>query len=153
MDIEGARLPKNIAHAKSIQEAQDRAVEPGQQRRCMRGLLQGEETRIHRRSGGEALRVENADRAFQPKDLLKALPLLSKPVIEVRATDDGAMRQAAMPFVPGFRVLPAPSVWLGVGKEVCTIFQQRRLVVPGQQDRGPAPQVLMPSPSAPLPIA
>jgi hypothetical protein len=45
-------------------------------------------------------RVEEAGGAFESKDLLNALPLLAKPVIEIRATGDLSMLQAPMALRP-----------------------------------------------------
>lgn len=57
---------------------------------------------------------EDADRAFEPKDLFNACPLLAKPVIEVRAAHEVAMLQSSMRFVPGLCFLPAPPIRRGV---------------------------------------
>ena len=54
--------------------------------------------------------VEDARSTFEPKDLLDALPLVGKPVIQIGATDDLSMLQSSMTFVPGFRLLPAPTI-------------------------------------------
>ena len=47
---------------------------------------------------------------FQTKDLLDALPLLAKPVIEIRITGDLAMLSALMTFLPRLGLSPAPPI-------------------------------------------
>lgn len=77
---------------------------------------------------------EEADGAFEPKDLLNALPLLAKPVVEIRTTDDMALLQPSMRFIPGLGLLPASSVRGRVSEEVGNIRAQRGLIVFGKQE-------------------
>lgn len=76
---------------------------------------------------------EQADGAFEPEDLLNALPLLAKPVVQVRTTHDLTMLQPSMRFVPGFRCLPASPVRGRVSEEIGDIRAQRGLIVFGDQ--------------------
>jgi hypothetical protein len=76
---------------------------------------------------------EDVGSAFQSKDLLNALPLLAKPVIEIGTTSDLSMLQPPMPFVPGLRLLPAPSIRGAVFKEVVNIFGKGGLIIFGDE--------------------
>src|SRR5258708_3021915 len=53
---------------------------------------------------------QRTDGALQTKHLLNALPVLAKPVVEIRATDDLAVFQSSLPFVPGFGLLPSSTI-------------------------------------------
>src|SRR5437763_8352042 len=72
---------------------------------------------------------EQARRAFEPKDLLDAFPLLAKPVIEIRTTGDLSVLEPPMPFVPGLGLLPAAMIRGAILKQIHTILVERRLVV------------------------
>src|SRR5258708_586924 len=77
---------------------------------------------------------ENACRAFEAKDLLDALPLFGKPVVQIRAREDLAMFQSPMPFVPRLCLLPSSTIWGTIFKEIHDIFFESQLVVFGNED-------------------
>jgi len=76
---------------------------------------------------------QRTDCALQAKHLLNVLPVLAKPLVEIRATDDLAVFQSSMPFVPGFRLLPSSTIRRAVFKHIRDVFLERRLVVFGKQ--------------------
>ena len=80
--------------------------------------------------------LEDACRAFEPKDLLNAFPLLGTPVIEIRAASDLAVLEPSMPFVPGLGLLEAPTIRSAILKQIGTILVEGRLIVFGNQDIG-----------------
>jgi hypothetical protein len=72
---------------------------------------------------------EDLRRALDPKDLFDTLPLLAKPVVEVRARSEVAMLQPPMRFVPGFGLLPALLIRARIFKQIGDVLPQRRLIV------------------------
>src|SRR5215472_5960621 len=66
--------------------------------------------------------LEQAHRAFEPKHLLDAFPLLSKPVIEIRTTKDLAVFQAPMSFVPRLRLSPSSPIWGAIFQQIGDIL-------------------------------
>ncbi len=79
-------------------------------------------------------RFENACRAFYAKHLFNPLPLFGKPVVQVRATNNLAMFQSPMPFIPRFCLLPSSRVGRTIFKEISDIFFEGRLVVCGNEE-------------------
>lgn len=78
-------------------------------------------------------RFEQACRAFKPKNLSNAFPWFAQPVVEVRATDQLAMFEPPMPFVPGLCLLPSSLIRVTTLLEIGMSFPQRGLVVFGYQ--------------------
>jgi hypothetical protein len=72
--------------------------------------------------------------AFEPKDLLKAFPVVGKPGISIRTTGDLAMLEPPMPFVPRLRVFPPTTIRDAILKQISTILVQGGLVVLGHQE-------------------
>src|SRR6266566_166695 len=81
---------------------------------------------------------EDACRAFEPKDLLNALPVLGKPVIEIRATGDLSVLEPPMSFVPGLSLLPTTTIGRAILKQIGTILVEGGLIVLGNQDIVPS---------------
>lgn len=77
----------------------------------------------------EVARFQRTDGALQTKHLLNTLPVLAKPVVEIRAASDLTVFQAPMPLVPGFGLLPSPTIRsavFGSGTiENDTVFSER----------------------------
>nr|WP_244422453.1 zinc ribbon domain-containing protein [Ktedonobacter racemifer] len=81
---------------------------------------------------------QEAYASFEAKHLLDAFPLVFQPVIEIGATGDLAMLQAPMTFLPGFGLLPSPSIRARVLKEIGNILVEGRLVLLGDQEIVPS---------------
>jgi hypothetical protein len=77
---------------------------------------------------------EQTDGALDAKDLLDALPLLGKPLIQIRATHDLSVFYPPMSFVPPLSLLPSSPVRTRVFKVIGDIFFERGLIVLGNQD-------------------
>jgi hypothetical protein len=69
--------------------------------------------------------------AFQAKDLLDALPLLAKPVVEIGATGELSMLQPPVALRPRLRLPPASAIWGAIGKQIGNILDEGGLVVRG----------------------
>src|SRR6476620_11034156 len=65
---------------------------------------------------------EDAHRTLQTKHLLNALPLLVKPLIEIRATDDLSMFEPPVRLVPGLIGSPASPIWGTILEQVRDIL-------------------------------
>ena len=55
-------------------------------------------------------RLQDVSIPFESKDLLNALPVLAKPVIEIRTTGDVTVLKPPMPFVPRLGLLPPAAI-------------------------------------------
>src|SRR2546421_8993051 len=78
--------------------------------------------------------LEDVPRPFEPEDLLNALPLLAKPVIEIRTTDDLTVLEPPMSFVPGLCLFPATTIRGTILKQIGNILVERGLIVLGNQE-------------------
>src|SRR2546423_15029293 len=78
--------------------------------------------------------LEYVPRPFEPEDLLNALPLLAKPVIEIRTTDDLTVLEPPMTFVPGLCLFPATTIRGTILNQIGNILVERGLIVLGNQE-------------------
>ena len=66
--------------------------------------------------------LEEAHRAFEPKHLLDAFPLLGKPVAQIRTTKDLAVFQSSMPLRPCLRLSPSSPIWGAIFQQIGDIL-------------------------------
>jgi hypothetical protein len=78
--------------------------------------------------------LEHEPRPFKPEDLLNALPVFSKPVIEIRTAGDVTVLESPMPLIPGLGLLPPTPIRGAIRKQIGNILMQRRLIVLGKEE-------------------
>src|SRR5215469_10705827 len=100
---------------------------------CWGSLLHGETAEAIDHLMAHLIGLEQACRAFEPKDLLDALPVLPKPIIEIRAAGNLTMLEQPMPFVPRLGLLPPTTIRDAILKQIRNILMERELIVLGNQ--------------------
>src|SRR5947199_8130885 len=101
---------------------------------CWRSLPHGKTAQSIHHLMPYVVGLEDAGGAFEPKDLLDALPVLAKPIIEIRTAGDMTMLESPMSLIPRLRLLPPTTIRGAIFKQIGNILMQRRLIVLGNQE-------------------